>query len=58
MAKRRDTLEARVSAYFSRIGRMGGLAAQAKKTPEERAADARRAITARWAKWREKQKSK
>jgi hypothetical protein len=44
------SLETAIAAYFSAIGRMGGLASAKKKTKAERVAQARRAISARWAK--------
>ena len=50
-----------VSAYFSRLGRKGGVAGgkarAAKMTPEERTEVARKAARARWAKARAEQAS-
>jgi hypothetical protein len=46
-----------ISLYLSKIGRAGGRASSAAKTPEQRSESARKASLARWAKHR-KTKSK
>jgi hypothetical protein len=45
-----------LSAYFSAIGRKGGKTASAKLTKAQRIERARRAVQARWAKAKVKQK--
>jgi len=44
-----------IGEYFAKFGRMGGRAAAAKMTPEQRKASARKAAQARWAKAKQKQ---
>jgi hypothetical protein len=39
-----------------RGGKKGGPARAAKMTPEERSESARKAVNARWAKWRERRR--
>ncbi len=39
-----------------RGGKKGGPARAAKMTPEERSESARKAVNARWAKWRERKR--
>jgi hypothetical protein len=46
-----------LSAYFTAIGRKGGLASAKTKTKAERVASARRAVLARWAKQKQKKES-
>jgi len=47
---------AELREYFSRMGRKGGKARASRQTPEQRKAQARKAIQARWAKAKEKEK--
>jgi hypothetical protein len=56
-----DRMGKRKNPYAIELGRRGGIkggakggkAIAAKRTPEERSEAARKAVTARWAKWRE-----
>ena len=58
---RRDRIAKKKNAAAVELGRRGGLKAAgkggkalaAKRTPEERSEAARKAVQARWARWRE-----
>jgi hypothetical protein len=47
-----------VSAYFTVVGRKGGLATAKKRTKAERVESARRAVLARWAKQKQTKQTK
>jgi len=50
--KRRTTAPKSVRQFFQKMGKKGGKISQAQRTKEERSESGRKAVNARWAKYR------
>jgi len=56
--KKRTTASKSVRRFFQKMGKKGGKIAQAQRTKEERSESGRKAVNARWAKYRAAAKQK